>query len=199
MYCQPSISWDRTISLSCSHKMWHENRSCEVEIWNIAAVLPTTHFANISTLPVNVGYSKYSQWWEASSHGESSHILWQIDRSHPCDVRTEGGRESIDLCNPFTPRRGSNRAKCRPIFSPRGGVRNRSGSHFLFPAFSNHICHSRGAASARRGCILSGDGRCRRTERIPLGIRVCDMGLTVISSAVTPPHERCSCVAARGI
>lgn len=69
---------------------------------------------------------------------------------------------------------------------------------FLFPAFSNHICHSRGAASARRDCVLSGDGRFWSIERIPLGITVCDMGLTVIFSALTPPHERCPCVAAEG-
>ena len=69
---------------------------------------------------------------------------------------------------------------------------------FLFPAFSNHICHSRGAASARRDCVLSGDGRFWSIERIPLGITVCDMGLTVIFSAVTPPYERCPSVAAGG-
>lgn len=48
------------------------------------------------------------------------------------------------------------------------------------------------------GTILCGDGRFKSTEWIPLGITVCDMGLTVIFSAVTPPHERCLCVAARG-
>lgn len=213
---QKMFKWGQERSVSCNvlsgeHQLKQDdfpelltqNVAWKRVLWSrnlkYCSVLSTTHFANIATLPVNTGRSKYSQWWEASSHGESSHILWQIDRSHPCDVWTEGGRESMDLCNPFTPRRGSNRAKCRPVFSPRGGVRNHGGSHFLFPAFSNHICHSRGAAGARRGCILSGDGRCWSTERIPLGIRVCDMGLTVISSAVTPPHERCSCVAAGGI
>lgn len=69
---------------------------------------------------------------------------------------------------------------------------------FLFPLLSNPICHSRGAASTRRRCALSGDGRFHSSEWIPLGSTVCDMGLTVIFSTVTPPHERRPCVAVRG-
>lgn len=41
-------------------------------------------------------------------------------------------------------------------------------------------------------------GFSQSTERIPLGITVCDTGLTVIFSAVTPPYERCPRVSARG-
>lgn len=177
-------------------------------VWGChGSTVPTAHLHEFCQYVLISGkiasYLKDSRCGVAASQRgrlKSSRIVWQIikilehfNELRQCDMRTEGGENQwiflihlqLDM---------DQIAQSAAPSSHLGRDKELQWCSFLFPAFSNHICHSRGAVSARRDCVLSGDGRFWSTERIPLGFTVCDMGLTVIFSTVTPPHERCPCV-----